>query len=247
MTLLDDAPVVLEPEQAPRTLLSRLVPVLVVSALLGLIGTAGTWAALSASTDNPATFATGSLVLSNTVTGGTGTCTSDQDAGLGVNVSECDQLFAEAARRPGDEVGETVVLENVGTVDASTLAIYAPAACSDAAAVGTYRGSGTPDGLCSLLQLTIQEHSDSSFVTPLSRCAYPADALATCTFDPGATVADFVASHGGFGTALSTVDGLATGAADARYFRVAVKLPADAGNSVQGRAATFSLTWRIEP
>lgn len=243
MTLLDD-PVPsfeLEPEPpTPRGMLARAVPIVVVFALLGLIGTAGTWASFTASTDNPATFATGSLVLANTVTGGTGTCESDDDAGLAVNSSTCDVLFDVPAQQPGHApVEATLTLENVGTIDASALSVHAEGACTSPL-VGAYNGSVS---LCSKLQLTVQEYSDAGFTTD-SNCIYGDGDGTTCQFDPTMTVDDFVATHGSFGTAAPVGD-LAVDAE--RYFRISVQL-ADApdNNSVQGREATFSLTWRAE-
>lgn len=226
---------------ATRTWLARALPVIVGAALLGLTGTAGTWASFTASADNPATLATGSLVLANTV-GAAPACESDDDAGTGVNASECDQLFEVPSRRPGDApVSETLVLQNVGNVDGTALSVYAPEACQNAS-VGSFSGTGD---LCGALALTIQEFSDSGFTTP-STCHFGGGSATTCALDEDHTVADFVAGHGSFGTA-APLGALAGGATNRRYLELAVQLPDDGvQNSLQGREATFSLTWRLE-
>ena len=246
MTLLDE-PVVtvdLEPEvevdeqPAPRGLLARLVPVLVVFALLGLIGGAGTFAAFSASTDNPATFTTGALVLSNEKTSTTA-CLSTDDAGAAVNESDCEQLFDVSVRKPGDEASATLTLKNVGTIDAVAFKVFADGTCSSTT-TGTYSGSAN---LCTRLRLSIQEYSDAGFTTP-SSCHYGGGNATTCAYDDaGRTVSAFLSSHADWTGGLS----LGALAVDAeRYVRVGVKLDGAEGNDVQGRAATFSLTWRIE-
>lgn len=246
MTLLDE-PVrtfEVEPEPpAPRTLLARAVPIVVVFALLGLIGTAGTWASFNATTDNPATLSTGSLVLANTVTGGSeGTCYSDDDSGIAVNASECEAVFDVPAQQPGNApVEDTVTLENVGTMNAAALSVYAPDACSSPLA-GSYNGSVS---LCTKLQLVIQEYSDAGFNDEVS-CIYGAGDGTTCQFDASLTVDQFVSDHGDFASGVAIGD-LQAGAANRRYFRVAAQLADDTdNNSVQGREAVFSLTWRIE-
>lgn len=241
MTLLDDPVPSFELEPpTPRGVLARAVPVVVVFALLGLIGTAGTWASFTASTDNPTTLATGSLVLANTVTGGSGTCESDDDAGLAVNSSTCDVFFDVAPQQPGHApVEATLTLKNVGTVDASALSAHAEGACTSPL-VGAYNGSVS---LCTKLQLTVQEYGDAGFTTE-SNCIYGDGDGTTCQFAPTMTVDDFVATHGGFATGAPIGD-LAVDAE--RYFRISVQLEDELdNNSVQGREATFSLAWRAE-
>lgn len=238
MTLVEDRPLVElapEPELPPRALLSRVAPLLVIAALLGLIGSAGTWAAFSASTDNAATFATGSLVLANTVTGGTGTCESDDDAGLATNASTCDQLFAISTQRPGQVVSETLTLQNVGTVDAAALKVFASGCTSEA--TGTFSGTGS---LCSTLRLSIQEYGDSGFTSP-SACIYGGGTATTCDFDNAAKTIDGLPDTWDTALLLGTLP-----ATETRYLRVAVKLDSSAGNSLQGQQASFSLTWRME-
>jgi hypothetical protein len=244
MSFLKDSPTTytVEPElPAMRTWLARAIPVIVGAALLGLTGTAGTWASFTASTDNSASLATGSLVLANTV-GAEPTCESDDDAGTTVNASTCDQLFAVSAQRPGDApVSETVVLENVGSIDDADLSVHADGACQ-LASVGSYSGTGD---LCDALALTIQEYSDSGFTTP-SACLFGGGGPVTCSLDAAYTVNDFIAAHGSFASTLP-VGELDAGPAHRRYVRVSVQLP-DSGvqNSLQGRSASISLTWRLE-
>lgn len=250
MTLLDEpmTDVDLEPEIvvvdepiAPRGLVARTVPVLVVFALLGLIGGAGTFAAFSASTDNAATFATGSLVLSNTKTSTTA-CLSTKDAGLDVNESVCEQLFDVSVQKPGDEASATITLENVGSMDAAVLKLHAAGTCADST-VAPY--NGTTD-LCGKLRLSVQEYSDSGF-TNASACLFGGGTATTCAYtDPGKTVDAFIAAHPDWANGLAMGAMPTSGAGDVRYVRVGVKIDGSEGNDLQGRAASFSLTWRME-
>ena len=257
MILLDEPAVVvdLEPEvepPAPKGVLARAVPVLVVFALLGLIGGAGTFAAFTASTDNAATFATGSLVLENTVTGEDECLSNDGPGGLSTNENvACDFLFDESTKAPGQIASNTLRLRNVGSMDASRLLVHGSGQCGVGEAEDEdYHGEA--GDICGALLLTIQELGAN--MQPLPECIYP-EASNSCEFDADHTVRVFedldpFVGHGGFSNAilipggLGAFEELANG--PERFFKISVQLDPDADNNVQGQSGSFSMTWRIE-
>lgn len=243
MTLLDD-PIAVElaPEAEPaRRGVGKVVPLLVAVLLLATAGGAGTWAAFNASTSNSSTFATGSLVLSNTKQSSTACFSSGSGGGLTSNANDCEQLFTVSVQKPGDSADGALTLENVGSLDADVLKVHATSGCASTV-VGSF--SGTTD-LCTKLRLSIQEYSDAGWTTP-STCLFGGGTVTACAFDDaGKTVAQFVSLHGDWANGLS-MGAMPAGAGGRRYVRVAVKLDAGEGNEVQGRQASFGLTWRIE-
>jgi predicted ribosomally synthesized peptide with SipW-like signal peptide len=107
---------------------------------------AGTFASFSASTDNDATFNSGTLVLSNKVDSGQ-TCFSARsavegspgvtdDASLNVNDTDCDNLISTALTPGGTPVTAHVTLRNEGNTN-GTLKAFASEVCADAAFAGT--------------------------------------------------------------------------------------------------------------
>src|SRR4051812_6428285 len=78
---------------------------------------ADTVASFNAETKNPTnSVAAGSLVLSNTKTGGT-TCYSTGGGNTNSNVnSACDNLFGVTTKKPGDSVSTTLTLRDEGSV-----------------------------------------------------------------------------------------------------------------------------------
>jgi len=242
VTLLDEPAVVvdLEPEvepPAPKGVLARAVPVLVVFALLGLIGGAGTFAAFTASTDNPATFATGSLVLSNTNPTVTG-CLSIN--GTNNENDACGELIGVELQQPGDEAEAELTLENVGSLAASVLKVHGDGTCASGT-VGDFSGSVS---LCERLLLSIQEYDDDTFTTETA-CLFGGAAGDVCDHsDPDATVDEFFTEYPAWNDALEMGAMDTTGPTKFRYLKVGLRL--EGGNEVQGRDAVFSLTWRIE-
>ncbi len=211
---------------------------LVVIGAAALIG-GGTFASFNAQTQNPGnTFATGTLVLSNTKAGGSA-CLSTGGGATDTNVnSSCDSLFALTVKKPGDSGTANLTIKNEGSIDASALKVFS-SACANANATGeSYNGTGLP---CSKVQLYIQQWSDSSFTTP-SQCVFGGVTVAnTCDFsDATKTLNAFTTSYN------SSSSGRTVGLLSAHtsaYFTVGLKLPADADNTFQGRQASFDLTW----
>src|SRR3954454_10915696 len=131
---------------------------------------AATVSNFSAETTNPSnTFATGTLVLSNTKTGGGGACLSTGGGNTNTNVNgACDTLFSLTVKKPGDSGSAQLTVQNVGSLSASALKLYS-AACTDADASGeSYHGTGSA---CGGVQLYIQQWTSNTFATP-SACIY---------------------------------------------------------------------------
>jgi predicted ribosomally synthesized peptide with SipW-like signal peptide len=212
---------------------------LVVVGAAAVIG-AGTFATFNAQTTNPNnTFANGTLVLSNTKSGGSACLSTGAGTNTDTNVNgSCDTLFSLSVKKPGDSATASLTIKNEGSLDASALKVFS-ASCADANATGeTYNGSGLP---CSKVQLYIQQWSDSGFTTP-SQCVYGGATVAgTCDFsDSTKTLTAFTTSYSSAGSA-KTVGTLSSHASN--YFTIGLKLPSDADNTYQGRQASFDLSW----
>lgn len=200
---------------------------------------AGTFASFNAQTKNPGNVvAAGTLVLSNTKSGGTA-CLSTAGGSTDTNANDnCDSLLNLTVQKPGDSSSANLTIKNEGSLAASTLKIFS-AACTDANATGqSYNGTGLP---CGKVQLYVQQYTDAAFTLP-SACVYGGATVANvCDFsDAAKTLGAFQTAYGSAGAGL-TIGSLAAGASN--YFKVGVQLPSSADNTYQGRQATFDLTW----
>jgi predicted ribosomally synthesized peptide with SipW-like signal peptide len=217
-----------------------LLTVVVLGMVTGILST-GTFATFTAQTTNPNnTFAAGTLVLSNTKTGGT-TCFSTGGGNTDTNSNaNCDQLINAGVRKPGDTASQTLTIKNEGSLAASALKLFSTA-CANANSSGeSYYGTGLP---CGKVQLYIQQYSDAAFTTP-SACLYGGATGVTCDFsDASKTLAAFQGAYNSSGSGLTIGSGLASQAAV--YVKVAMQLPSDANNSFQGRQATMDFNWFI--
>ena len=212
-----------------------LVGVLAVGALTALIG-AGTFATFDATTSNSSTFQSGTIVLSNTV--GAGTACLSTAAGnpiLAANSAGCDALFSTTNQKPGDTASAHVTLVNTGSINATTLKLYATGACANASAPDTNGNFGNGN-MCSQLQMTVLE-TQSDFTTSTgSGCIYGGVA---CAFSASDTPGDFGTNHQ-VGSAFNLG---ALNAAATRYFVVSVLFPAAPNNSFQGSQDSLSIAW----
>jgi predicted ribosomally synthesized peptide with SipW-like signal peptide len=208
-----------------------------VTAVLG----SGTFATFTAQTTNPNnTFAAGTLVLSNTKTGGT-TCLSTGGGTTDTNVNNlCEQLINATVKKPGDTASQTLTVKNEGSLAASALKLFS-SACTNANSAGeTYHGTGLA---CSKVQLYIQQYSDAAFTTP-SACLYGGATGVTCDFsDATKTLAAFQSAYNSSSNGLTIGSGMASGASV--YVKIAVQLPSSADNTYQGRQATIDFSWHI--
>jgi hypothetical protein len=217
-----------------------LVGVLVVGALTALIG-AGTFATFDATTSNSSTFQSGTIILSNTVTPVTGTACLSTAANSAIsagNTASCDALFASTLQKPGQTATGHLTLVNVGSLNASTLSLYAASACSNSHAPDANGDYGVGD-LCSQLQLTVQEKTDNTFTTNAA-CVYGTAAGAACTFDAAHTPAAFSGSY----TSLAPLTLAGTlNTATPRYFVISVFFPSASNNTFQGDQDNLVLDW----
>ena len=220
-----------------RKIVLSAVIVIVLAAGVGF----GSFATFTAETDNPGNvFAHGTLVLSNTKQGGSA-CLSTGGGNTNTNVNTtCDQLFNLTVKKPGDSGTVNLTLKNVGSLDASSFKVFSPI-CSNADASGeSYHGTGNP---CSVIQLYVQQWSDSGFSTP-SACLYGGASGNTCNFsDTSKTLGAFATSYSSSANGLTIGSGLSASAS--AYFTIGVKSPSTADNTYQGRQATQDFDWYI--
>lgn len=241
MTTTTEQPTYIVIQQAPPPRKGR-VPKwlwLIVAAVLVAGGGYGTFASFSASTSNTGTFATGSIVLSNSVNSGTA-CLSAVGNVTDTNTNNCSALFSLSTKKPGDSATANLDLQNAGTINASALQAYVGSACAASNAGGeTYHGTGDP---CGKVNLTILEYPtalDRTNNTNPGTCYYGG---ASCAFDNTKTLSAFGTSYPDTTTTLGMG---ALNASSTRYFKIGVQFDSSAGNNMQGRAATISITWRI--
>jgi hypothetical protein len=203
-------------------------------------GIFSTGANFSAQTRNPLNaFSSGALVLSDTKSGNTA-CLSTAGGATDTNVNNsCDQLFNLTVRKPGDTATARLALANVGSLNATALKLYS-AACTNSDATGeTYHGTGD---MCGTLILYVQQFSDNTYTTKTT-CVYGGGSASTCDYSNAAkTLSNFVSSY----TSGSPAGLGALNAGAANYYEIGISFPSTAGNSLQGRTATFDFTWMLQ-
>lgn len=220
-----------------------LLTIMVIGATTSTVG-AGTFASFSASTTNTATFATGTLVLSNTKAT-SAACLSTASGTTDTNANpNCDALFNLTVQKPGDSAFADLTLTNSGTLSATTLKVNASQACVPGNAPGqTYNGTGDP---CTQVQLYIQEYTSAANRTSDNRtsgiCHYGGGTASNCSFSATRTLDTFDTAYPDAATQLS-MGSLNAGAS--RYLRIYLTLPSSADNTYQGRQATFGFNWAI--
>jgi predicted ribosomally synthesized peptide with SipW-like signal peptide len=213
---------------------------LVLLAAVGLIaaglGGTGTFASFTAQTTNPGnTFATGTLLLSNTV--GTGSaCHSESNT---ANAATCSAVFTVTNSGTSHEEHNTVTVENTGTLTSGALTL-AGTTCVPSTAV-TATGLTQNGDPCTALHISIEE--DNAVGGTALSCVVGHGTGNTC--DPADAAAPTLASWlTGTQTApLSLVSSLAP--TTPHYYKISLYL-GDVGNTYQGRAATFDLTWHLQ-
>lgn len=228
------------------------------------IGGAGTMASFNASTTNAqSTFASGSVVFTNTNEASGKICFSNgtTDNGVGANTDDnhnegCEAAFNFATRKPGQTATAELTLKNEGSLDGTLKLLVAqhdppgPAglqtACSKTDATDTvYHGTGD---ICDKLQLTVQRWTDSTRGTPLS-CVYGMPSGSSCVLDNAYDLKDFTetAANVSPGISIGTLD--ADGGDDTAWFTITVAFPdggAGADNAFQGLVATMAIQWMLE-
>ena len=218
----------------------RIKQYLMLLTVVGLVSVAsgsGTFASFSAETTNAGnTFATGTIVLSNTVNAGSA-CLSTGGGNTNTNINAaCTALFNSTVKKPGDSyAADQLDLQNAGSLAATTLKLSQSSCVTTDAAGQTYHGTGD---LCPLLDVYVQEWTDNTY-SVASHCWYGGGTATTCAFDDTKTL-----------TALNTASPLTItggmGAGAHRYFTIGIELQSGAGNTVQGRSAAADLTWHVD-
>jgi hypothetical protein len=216
-----------------RTLRGIGLSLLLIVGAVGLIATSV--ADFNAQTTNASTFSSGTLVLSDARTGGT-TClsTGGLTTDTNSNATGCDDLMGATVQRPGSAANSRVVtVRNVGTVAASTLHLFASAACASSnAGAETYHGTGD---LCTAVALTV--HDDTN-----NWCYYPTNATGACTLAAASTLATFSTAYPNDTTPLNlATTALSSGIA----YTITTQIASTATNPMQGRTATINFGWRI--
>jgi hypothetical protein len=219
--------------------LQKLLASFLVLGAVGSITVGGTYGMLnSEGTNQDSLVASGTLTLSNTVTGGTA-CFS-YGAGSSGNVNTgCQALFTSATENyPGVPRTAQVTIANNGSLDYGDLSVYMPS-CTSTTTPGAPAPGGADPCAPSGAQFYIQE-TDATFTTALS-CWFPA-AAGACAFASNSLFV-FKVNKNAPASALDLGSGPVHGAS--RYFVIGMQLPTNASNTLQGQAALFSLTWRF--
>jgi camelysin-like metallo-endopeptidase len=202
------------------------------------VAAGGSFATFNAQTSNPSTFATGTLVMSNSVNSGTACLSTGVGVNTDTNVNDsCGALFPLTVQKPGDSATAHLEIKNAGTLDAASLKSFATGCTNDDASGQTYHGTGSP---CSAVELYIQQ-TDQSF-SPTA-CLYGGGTATTCDFASSKTLDAFVLGHGDAGAGLD-LGALTHNTSD--FFVIGVQLPDTADNTLQGRQATVGLSWYME-
>lgn len=216
----------------------KLGAVVLAAALLGGAAAAYTMAGFTAQTRNPNNvFGSGTLVLSNTKQPAGTTCFSTAGGTTDSNVNNnCDTLINTLVAKPGDSATGRVTIKNEGSIAGSAFTVYMNNCATANASGETYNGTGD---FCANTRFYIQEFTSAAYDTP-SACIYGAATVNTCNFtDNTKTLANYASTYP-VGSQQS-LGSLAAGAS--RYFEIGVNFPSASGNTFQGRAATFDVTW----
>ena len=231
---------------ALRTTKKLLLSVIAVG-LLASITVHATYAVLTSESGNRGdSIASGTLTFSNTV--GAGTACLSQNGASNVSTA-CDVLLQPTplwypiASPPtaGQASITNITLKETGSLPASKLSLYMPT-CSGGTTSGA-PANPSPINPCSTpagLDFYVQE-TDSSF-NPTT-CWYPVYAAGACALTDG-TLGTFFTTYAASATALPLGSGPA--ALGTRYFQIGLAEPTDAGNGLQGQAASLALTWHMD-
>jgi predicted ribosomally synthesized peptide with SipW-like signal peptide len=222
---------------------------LMVVGLIAVVGgTAGTFASFNATTTNGNnTFATGTLVLSNSVdsanacfsTGGNAPTPTVAVDSANENTA-CDAVFSTTLGQPGDEDGGNVTITNEGSLDPQTLSLSAT--CTPGANENDTTGFNGSGNICTKLWITVQEWEADGTTARACKVGHTSTTVAnTCDWT----------SPEAMDTLASTPATLASGASaltngSSRKYTVTVKLDPDADNTFQGRKADVTLSWKAE-
>lgn len=219
-----------------------LIAIVVAGAGIAVAVQTGTFASFTASTNNSATFDSGTLVLSNQKNSATA-CMSTGGGTTDTNSNSCDSAFALTVKKPGDASTVDITLTGAGSINASALKAFATAACNSTNSSGeSYHGSGN---ICSSIDVYVQQFADATSRTNNDTtggtCLYGGGTATACAYDNTKTLTAFGTAYPNAGQSLG-LGALNSGAS--RYFRIGVQMDSSAGNTVQGLEASFGFTWQ---
>lgn len=247
-----------------RRTVKRLLLSFIAIGMLASVTTGGTYAVLQSHQENiNSNVASGTLTLSNQVGAGT-VCVSNGGSGTYASGTEnantlqsspassgCTALVTPATIEwPGTLTTVHVTVQDTGSVDGAKLYLYmygasAGAGCVSSTTTGaTVVGAGSP---CGATGDEFYVEEDNSSWTPID-CAYPAGAGA-CSITGGGTLNDFSTQYYTYvghkldlGASPTSVNALPN--QGYRYFTIGIEESND--NTMQGKTATFSLTWHLD-
>jgi predicted ribosomally synthesized peptide with SipW-like signal peptide len=172
------------------------------SAVGSVVGS-GTMATFNAKTSNPSnTFATGTLVLSDTTESngvgatqvGTACLSANGGGGIVTNANtSCGTAFSVSLKLPGDSVTANLQIRNDGSDFASTFTTFSNL-CTDAnASLQVYNGAGN---ICQKAEVYIQQTDSTYSLTPAHEvaCLYGGGSSTQCSFSASKTLANLVSS-----------------------------------------------------
>ncbi len=220
--------------------MKKVLASLIVVGGLSSLTVGGTFAVLNSQESNAqGSIASGTLTLSNVVNAGTACFSYGGPASPGNVNTTCQALYTSASQNyPGVPITAQVTIADNGSLDASDLSVYMPG-CTNTVTPGAPAPGGGDPCAASGAQFYLQE-TNSSFVA--TNCWFPTVAAGSCAFVANSLFvfkSNFIAST----SALDLGAGPAHG--QSRYFVVGMQLPSNAGNTLQGQAAQFGLTWHI--
>jgi len=217
---------------------------LIVAGVLAVVGGgAGTFATFNAETTNANnTFATGTLLLSNSVHNAAA-CYSDLASS---NSNSCSAIINTSNLYTNHTSTEFITLTNTGSLASSDLKLFGSSCVNST--VGTFSsGSQLPHtgDMCANLKIALEQ--DATAGGTATSCLVGTEVGSgnhACDPTTGTTLNTFLSTYhdAASGFAFSG-DSLAASAS--RFYRVYLFLP-DENNTFQGRAATFDLTWHID-
>jgi predicted ribosomally synthesized peptide with SipW-like signal peptide len=217
---------------------------LVAAGVLAVVGGgAGTFATFNAETKNAGnTFATGTLLLSDSVHNGTA-CYSDSGS---ANAGSCSAIINTSNLYTNHTSSEFLTISNTGSLDSSDLKLFGSTCVNST--VGTFSAGSTlphTGDVCAQLKLSLEQNATAGGTA--TACLVGSEVGSgdhSCDPTQGDSLGAFLTSHG---TATNGYDfaGDSIAAGASRYYTVHLYLP-DENNTFQGRAATFDLTWHID-
>jgi hypothetical protein len=209
------------PPVAAKAKRLRFAPLAIATGVLGAVllsvSMSGTLSGFVASiTNSTNTAATGALVMQETNAGATVTCTSTDGGTASTNAATCstiNKFGGSTTMIPGQTVTTPISIKNTGSVAASTFTLTPGTACTQSNS-GSVNGSAID--LCAKMTVVVTNTTSSTTV-------YSGTLAGLAT--------------GGAVSLPAAAAGSSTG------FTFAVTLPATAGNTYQGLAASLPLTW----